>query len=77
MVFPPGFPEQLPVFLDHQNRPPNIPVGQTTLRQNLECLDIDPRLTIPVNMNMRRFMICRVDHEPQSMLAKDGDHEGQ
>jgi hypothetical protein len=74
MVFSPDIQKQLSIGLDHLRRTPDISVGQATLRDDAERHEVDPRFAIPVDMNMRRLMIRRVDHETQAVLAKDRYH---
>jgi hypothetical protein len=44
------------------------------LAQNFQRRDVDARLAVTIDMNVGRFVICRVDDKPQPVLAKKGNH---
>lgn len=56
---------------------PHIPVREAALGNHLEIVNADARLAIAIDMHMRRLMVCRINHEAKTVLAKNRDHGDQ
>jgi len=74
MILSPGIEKQLPVGLDDINGPAHVANGHSTLRDDRQADDIDPRFPIAENMRMRRLMVGRINDETHSVLSKNRDH---
>jgi hypothetical protein len=79
MDHPPAREELEPSFADDPHRAPQIRIAQPNERDKLRLASrgakVDLRLSVAEDVNMRRLVIVRKDHEPRSRFAMDDHHQ--
>lgn len=64
----------MPVLIDDGQRTAHIAVRHTALGDDLQRQDIDPCLTVSIDMNMRRLVVRCIDDKAHSEFAQYRDH---